>query len=172
MRQLVQIELVKLINNLTTRMTMSHRCSAKEDDATQMMELMREIKLLINNFSLLEFIWFGKKLNLPGLKKRVRKARGEFDAIVEKIMKFREEERSRKRDGNAGGNTMTMTMTMKMTDFLDILPDIMEDEKEETRLTRENVKAMILVTNSHFTDPLIYTQMFHIHCLNCGYHGF
>ena len=93
---------------------------------------------------MLDFIWFRKKLNLPGIKKRVRKARGEFDAIVERIMKSREEERSRKRDGNAGGNTMTMTM--KMTDFL----DIMEDEKEEMRLTRENIKAMILVTNSHF----------------------
>ena len=90
---------------------------------------------LLNSFNVLDFIPFSKKLDLQGLKKKARKVRGGFDEIVERIMKAREEERSKRRDLNAGGNAVK--------DFLDILLDTMEDEKQEMRLTRENVIQVI-----------------------------
>ena len=131
----VKGEVTRLLNNLVTRMIVSHRFSGSDDDATQMKELLREIMELLNSFNVLDFIPFSKKLDLQGLKKKARKVRGGFDEIVERIMKAREEERSKRRDLNAGGNAVK--------DFLNILLDTMEDEKQEMRLTRENVIQVI-----------------------------
>ena len=138
----VKKEIMRLTNNLITKMIMRHRCSESEDDATEVKELMTEMMKLIGSFNLSDFVWFCKNLDLQGFKKRVKEARARFDAIMERVMKAREEERRKKRDMNDAG--------VAMNDFLDILLDIMENEKEEMRLTRENVKGIILVINSHF----------------------
>ncbi|KAJ9695710.1 hypothetical protein PVL29_010939 [Vitis rotundifolia] len=129
----VNKEIMRLTNNLITKMIMRHRCSESEDDATEVKELMTEMMKLIGSFNLSDFVWFCKNLDLQGFKKRVKEARARFDAIMERIMKAREEERRKK--GDAG---------VAMNDFLDILLDIMENEKGEMRLTRENVKGIIL----------------------------
>ena len=138
----VKGEIMRLTNNLVTRILLRHRCSGNEDDASEVREFMKEIVQLTGSFNLADFIWFCKNLDLQGFKKRVKEARGRFDTMMERIMKAHEEERRKKRDPNNGGDTVN--------DLLDILLDIIEDEKEEMRLTRENVKAIILVTNSHF----------------------
>ena len=138
----VKGEIMRLTNNLVTRILLRHRCSGNEDDASEVREFMKEIVQLTGSFNLADFIWFCKNLDLQGFKKRVKEARRRFDTMMERIMKAHEEERRKKRDPNNGGDTVN--------DLLDILLDIIEDEKEEMRLTRENVKAIILVTNSHF----------------------
>ncbi|RVW46928.1 Cytochrome P450 93A2 [Vitis vinifera] len=112
----VKKEIMRLTNNLITKMIMRHRCSDSEDDATE------------------------------GFKKRVKEARARFDAIMERVMKAREEERRKKRDMNDAG--------VAMNDFLDILLDIMENEKEEMRLTRENVKASFWGTETSGTAAI------------------
>ncbi|KAL6336897.1 hypothetical protein AAG906_036211 [Vitis piasezkii] len=132
----VKKEITRLTNNLITKMIMRHRCSDSEDDANEVKELMTEMMKLIGSFNLSDFVWFCKNLDLQGFKKRVKEARARFDAIMERVMKAREEERRKKRDMNDAG--------VAMNDFLDILLDIMENEKEEMRLTRENVKGIIL----------------------------
>lgn len=132
----VKGEIMRLTNNLVTRILLRHRCSGNEDDASEVREFMKEIVQLVGSFNLADFIWFCKNLDLQGFKKRVKEARGRFDTMMERIMKAHEEERRKKRDPNNGGDTVN--------DLLDILLDIIEDEKEEMRLTRENVKAIIL----------------------------
>lgn len=138
----VEGEIMRLTNNLVTRMIMRHRCSESEDDANEVREFMKEIVQLTGSFNLADFIWFCKNLDLQGFKKRRKEARGRFDALMERIMKAHEEERRKRRDMNVGEDLVN--------DLLDILLDIMEDEKEELRLKRENVKAIILVINSQF----------------------
>ena len=65
------------------------------------------------------------------MNKKLKEVRDKFDAMLDKIIKEHEKARKRKEDG--------------VKDLLDILLDISEDESSEMRLTRENIKAFILV---------------------------
>lgn len=94
----VKRELMRLTNNFVTRMVVSHRCSGSEDVATRVRELMGENMELPFSSNLFDFFPFGKKLELQGLQKRAKKARGEYDEIMERIMKAHEEERRKNRE--------------------------------------------------------------------------
>lgn len=89
---------MRLTNNLVTRMVVSHRCSGSEDDATRVREFMGENTELPFSFNLFDFFPFGKKLDLQGLKKGTKNARGEYDEIMERIMKAHEEERRKNKE--------------------------------------------------------------------------
>lgn len=133
----VQGELIRLTNNLMTRITMSKRCSENEDDAGEVRKFVQETLQLARKFNLADYIWFCKNLDLQGFGKRVKEAHQKFDKIMEKIMKDHEEARRKKKEMSGEGDAVK--------DLLDILLDIMEDEKAEMRLTGENVKGIILV---------------------------
>jgi uncharacterized protein YgfB (UPF0149 family) len=57
--------------------------------------------------------------------------------MMERIMKEHEDARKRKKETGDEDDTVK--------DLLDILLDIYEDENAEKRLTRENIKAFIMV---------------------------
>ena len=62
----------------------------------------------------------------------LKDVRDRYDTMMEKIMK--EHEEARKKEMGDG-----------IKDVLDILLDIYEDENSEIRMTRENIKAFIMV---------------------------
>lgn len=64
-----------------------------------------------------------------------------YDALLEKIIKDREELRRKKRVQRAeeGGGKE------EVKDFLDMMLDIYEDENLEMKLTRNHIKALVLV---------------------------
>lgn len=64
-----------------------------------------------------------------------------YDALLEKIIIDREELRRKKRVQGAeeGGGKEDVK------DFLDMMLDIYEDENSEMKLTREHIKALVLV---------------------------
>ena len=88
---------------------------------------------LIGKFNLSDYIWFCKKLDLQGFSKKGKMIHEKFDKIVEKSI---EEHREARRDSNYGS---------ALKDFLTILLEISEDEKSEIRLSRDNIKALVLV---------------------------
>ena len=57
--------------------------------------------------------------------------------MIEKIIEEHQETRTKRRHNNDA--------SQQMKDLLDILLDISEDESSDIRLTRENIKAFILV---------------------------
>lgn len=129
-------ELIRMTNNIVSRMMMGQRCSEKEEDADEVRKLVHETAELTGKFNLSDFIWFCKNLDLQGFKKRLKEVRDRFDSIMERIIKeHRLQERIRK---EAGGSD-------EVKDLLDILLDIAEDESSEMRLSNENIKAFILV---------------------------
>ncbi|KAJ9695704.1 hypothetical protein PVL29_010936 [Vitis rotundifolia] len=146
----VQGELIRLTNNLMTRITMSKRCSENEDDAGEVRKYLQEIRQLSRKFNLADYIWFCKNLDLQGFGKRVKEARKKFDKIMEKIMKDHEEARRKKKEMSGEGDAVK--------DLLDILLAIMEDEKAEMRLTGENVKGIIMDIFSAGTDTSASTM--------------
>ncbi|KAJ9181141.1 hypothetical protein P3X46_009304 [Hevea brasiliensis] len=128
-------ELMRLTNNIISRMVLRTRCSDKEDEAGEVRKLVKELNELGAKFNLSDSIWFCKNLDLQGFEKRLKDARDRYDNMMERIMKKHEDARKNEEVGD-GGDTMK--------DLLDLLLDIYEDENAERRLTRENIKAFIM----------------------------
>lgn len=72
-----------------------------------------------------------------------------YDALLEKIIRDREELRRKKRVQRAkeGGG-----QEEEVKDFLDMTLDIYEDENSEMKLTRDHIKALVLVTAYSFIN--------------------
>ncbi|XP_027070598.1 cytochrome P450 93A3-like [Coffea eugenioides] len=145
----VGAELIRLANNVVSRMAMSRRCSENENEAADIKTIIHEIAELTGKFNVSDFIWFCKNLDLQGFKKRIRDVAERFDVMIEKIIEEHQETRTKRRHNNDAGQ--------QMKDLLDILLDISEDESSDIRLTRENIKAFILDIFAAGTDTSAIT---------------
>ena len=125
-------ELIRMTNNVISTMTMSQRCSDSENEAGEVRKLVKEVAELTGKFNLSDFIWFCTNIDLQGFGKRLKEVHlmFEFDTMMEKIMKEREEARKKEMGGEGDA----------AKDILDILL-----ESSQIKLTRENIKAFILV---------------------------
>ena len=103
----------------------------------EMRMLVADVAELMGTFNVSDFIWFLKPFDLQGFNKRIRKTRIRFDAVLDRIIKQREEERRNNKE--IGG-------TRQFKDILDVLLDIGEDDSSEIKLTKENIKAFIMVS--------------------------
>lgn len=132
-------ELLRLSNSVVSRMIMSQSC---EDDgeAEKVRKMVQDTVFLTGKFNVSDFIWFLKNWDLQGFGKGLKEIRDRFDAMMERVIKEHQEER-RKRKELGGGDG-------RIKDLLDILLDIHEDESSEIKLTMENIKAFILVSQS------------------------
>ncbi|KAD3068310.1 hypothetical protein R6Q59_017693 [Mikania micrantha] len=128
----VKDELLKLTNNVISRMLMSERCSEEENEASDMRKLVTEISKITGEFNLADYIWFLKNLDLQGYGKRVREIHPRFNKLIDRIISEHEDER-RKRKGED-----------EAKDLLDILLKISEDDTMEMKVTKDNIKAFIL----------------------------
>ncbi|KAK1440744.1 hypothetical protein QVD17_06575 [Tagetes erecta] len=124
-------ELVKLSNNLITRLLFSRRCSENDGDAEDIRKLVFEIINIMESFNLSDNIRAFKRLDLQGFGKRVKDVHRRYDALIERIIKDHEEARKQ--------GTQS-----ERKDLLNILLDIAQDDSMEIKLTRENIKAFIL----------------------------
>lgn len=132
----VGLEINRLTNHIMSRMTMSQRCS--DNEADEVRELVQSILELCGKFNLADCFWFCKNLDLQGFGKKTNEARKTFDAMMERIIK--EHEETRKLNKETSGDDAPK-------DLLDILLTISEDESSEVKLTRENIKAFMLVNS-------------------------
>ncbi|GJR32290.1 cytochrome P450 93A3-like protein [Tanacetum coccineum] len=137
-------ELVKVTNNLISRVLLGKRCSEEEGEAGDIKKLIFEITETMGSFNLSDNIWLFKNLDLQGFRKRVKDIHRRFDALVERIIKEHEDERKQRR-GSQG------------KDLLSILLDITEAENMDIDLTRENIKAFILNIFVAGTDNVAIT---------------
>lgn len=125
--------IARLTNNIISRMASTQRCSCTDDKADKIRKLVGELTDLVGKCSLLDLIWFVKNLDLQGLKN----ARDRYDNMMEEIIKEHEEVK-RKSKESGDGNRPTK-------DIHESLLDIYEEESSEIKLTRENIKALIMV---------------------------
>ncbi|KAK2997925.1 hypothetical protein RJ639_024867 [Escallonia herrerae] len=128
----VGAELMSMMNNVVCRLTMSTRCSEGSDESKKIREFTVGIVKVAAKFSMVEVWGPVKKFDLFGYGKKLRTALMEYDELVEKVMV--EHERNRH-----GGER-------KRRDMMNILLEISEDEKAEVKLTRDNIKAFLLVS--------------------------
>ncbi|KAL2466167.1 Cytochrome [Abeliophyllum distichum] len=142
-------ELIRLTNNVISRMIMSERCSEDEDEAGEVRKLVQEIAELTGKFNLTDFIWFCKNLDLQGFGKRLKEVRYRFDAIMERIIDEHQNPDRKLKLQNEEGEVVK--------DLLHILLDISANGSSEMSLTRENIKAFILDIFAAGTDTSAIT---------------
>lgn len=144
-------EVAMLANNIITRMALRRRCCDVEGEGHQLIELVKEMTELGGKFNLGDMLWFVKKLDLQGFCQKLESVRSRYDAIMEKIMKEHEDvRRNKKKKEEENDEEMSSKGDEAVKDLLDILLDFYADESSEIRLTRENIKAFIMVINNSF----------------------
>ncbi|KAH7512429.1 cytochrome P450 93A3 [Ziziphus jujuba] len=144
----VGAEVIRLTNNIISRMALKRRCSEDEDEAHKVRKLIEEMCELAGRFNASDMFWFCKNLDLQGYGKRLKDVRDGYDRMMEKIMNEHEETRKKKRSQSDEDG---------VKDLLDILLDIYEDENSEIKLTRENIKAFIMNMFGAGTDTSAVT---------------
>ncbi|KAG8472615.1 hypothetical protein CXB51_034415 [Gossypium anomalum] len=130
-------ELLKLTNNVISQMMISIRCSGIGDQADGVRTLVREVTEIFGEFNISDIIWFFKNIDVQGFRKRVLDIHSRYDSLLEKIMRDREELRKNKKPNDDD-----------VKDFLDMMLDVFEDEHSEIQLTRNHIKALILLINN------------------------
>ncbi|KAK6149195.1 hypothetical protein DH2020_016720 [Rehmannia glutinosa] len=144
-------ELVRMTNNVISRMIMSERCSGDENEAGEIRNLVHDVAELTGKFNVSDYIWFCKNLDLQGFGKRSKEVRDRFDEMMERIIDEHEiRRRERLKQKSEEGEIV-------VKDLLDILLDIAEDGSSEMKLTRENIKAFILDLFAAGTDTSAIT---------------
>ncbi|XP_050382483.1 cytochrome P450 93A2-like [Argentina anserina] len=129
-------ELVRLTNNIISRMAFNRRCSVDDEEAHEVREVLEEMCELAGRFNFSDMFWFCKNLDLQGYAKRLKNVRDRYDKIMGRIIEEHEEARRRKKNNSSkGGNAVNL---------LDILLDIYEDQSSEIQFTRENIKGFIM----------------------------
>ncbi|QHO24268.1 hypothetical protein HN873_039790 [Arachis hypogaea] len=136
-------EIITLTNSVISRMTMSVRCCEEGGDGlVDSEEIRKMVKDIMENAgkfnNISDFIWLFKNWDLHGKNKRVKEIRKRFDSMIERVIREHElAKKKMKEEGDTGG---------RVKDLLDILLDILEDNKkiDEIQLTKENIKALIL----------------------------
>ncbi|KAL8501669.1 hypothetical protein ACS0TY_020974 [Phlomoides rotata] len=139
-------ELVKLTSNVISHMMLSIRCSEDEGEAEVARTVIREVTQIFGEFDVADIIWFCKNFDLQGIKKRSESIQMRYDALLEKIITDREEQR--RQQGGAGGEAK---------DFLDMFLDIMESGTSEVKFSRKHLKALILDFFTAGTDTTAIT---------------
>ncbi|KAI3471555.1 hypothetical protein Pfo_028205 [Paulownia fortunei] len=129
-------ELIRMTNNVISRMIMSERCSGDENEAGEVRKLVQDTAELTGN--LIYQIIFA-----------VERGQDRFDEMMEKIIDEHQSQRRKLKQKSKEGEVVK--------DLLDILLDIAEDGSSEMKLTRENIKAFILDLFAAGTDTSAIT---------------
>ncbi|KAI3873862.1 hypothetical protein MKX03_036228 [Papaver bracteatum] len=140
----VSEELMKLLNNIITQMMLGMNYSASKEIGEEVRSLVREVTKIFDQFNVSDSFGFLRNLDLQGFLKKSTDIRGRYDILLERIIKEREEVRNNKTKGkprsDVGNNNVK--------DFLDILLDVSEDMNSEVKLSRDNVKAFLLIDST------------------------
>jgi hypothetical protein len=152
-REVVDVgdELLTLTNNIITRMIMRKTCYENDGDVEDIRKMVKDTAELAGKFNVSDFIWFCKNLDFQGMNKRLKGIKERFDTMMERVIKEHQEEKKKRKEKGEG--------VAHVRDLLDILLEILENESNEIKLSRENVKAFILVCKfSNFY--IIFTKTF------------
>lgn len=141
--------LIKLSNNIISRMMLSIDCSGTDNQAEQVRALVREVTQIFGEFNVSDFIGIFKNFDLQGFKKRALDIHKRYDALLDKIISDREELRREAKLIDGGGENGEEE---RLKDFLDILLDVYSEKNCEVNFTRNHIKSLILDYFTAATD--------------------
>nr|ABC59104.2 cytochrome P450 monooxygenase CYP93B12 [Medicago truncatula] len=133
--------LIKLSNNIISRMMLSIDCSGTDNQAEQVRALVREVTQIFGEFNVSDFIGIFKNFDLQGFKKEGLGHTQKVDALLDKIISDREELRREAKLIDGGGENGEEE---RLKDFLDICLDVYSEKNCEVNFTRNHIKSLIL----------------------------
>lgn len=136
-------ELLRATNNVISRMAMGRTCTGETaGEAEEVRRLVEEVSELTGKFNLSDYIGLFKHHDVQGFGRRCKKVQERFDAMMNKIIVEKQEKMMRKK-------TASYDQELLEKDILDRLLEIADEEEAEMKITRENIKAFILVQYSN-----------------------
>ncbi|XP_057749606.1 2-hydroxyisoflavanone synthase-like [Arachis stenosperma] len=132
-------ELLKWTNSTISKMMLG--------EAEEIRHIARELLKIFGEYSLSDFIWPLKKLKVGQYEKRIDNILGMYDPVVERVIEKRQEIRRRRKERNGELEEGEQSVV-----FLDTLLDFAEDETMEIKITKEQIKALVVDFFSAGTD--------------------
>nr|ADE76383.1 unknown [Picea sitchensis] len=131
-----------LANNIIWRILASRKFSDNDlgDNSKGPKDLVSEISATLGGFNIGDFIPYLDWLDLQGIKGRMKKAGRRFDAFAEKLIDDHIDHRRAAKTLNGQGDAEAEPVK----DLVDVLLDMAEADKSETKITREKIKAIVL----------------------------
>jgi cytochrome P450 len=151
-------ELIKLTNNIITRMVAS---STAGDEAEVLRQVVKQVAEVMGTFNVEDHISFLRGLDVQGLNKKIREVHRNFDNSLEGFITAKE--KSRKKASEQQGSVELREKPVK--DLLDILLDVAGDPNAEVKITRENIKGFILVCLT-FELPKLKITVYNFTCVH------
>uniref|UniRef100_A0A453ACT7 Uncharacterized protein n=1 Tax=Aegilops tauschii subsp. strangulata TaxID=200361 RepID=A0A453ACT7_AEGTS len=156
--------LIRLSNTSIIRMMASTVPGSVTGEAQALVKAVAE---LVGAFNVEDYIAVCRGWDLQGLGRRAADVHRRFDALLEQMIRHKEEAReARKMRGGAEGETpekktATGTTTESSKDLLDILLDKLEDDAAaEVKLTRKKIKAFVIVRPKIWINLLLRAVAF------------
>ncbi|MCL7050092.1 hypothetical protein MKW94_015931, partial [Papaver nudicaule] len=125
---------MKLSTNIVTRMMVTNRYSTdgKEAQDEELRDLIREVSGIFGLLNVHDFLDFIPSFfDFQGVLKTAKDVRRRYNVLLEQIMVEREESRKMRKGDEE-------------RDVLDMMLDAVADEKSDVKITRDNVKAVVL----------------------------
>lgn len=114
--------------------------------------VVREVTKIFGEFNLSDFVWCLRRLDLQGFGKRIEEIFRRYDSLIETVLREREELRRQRKNKDKEKDT-DKNKDKEYRDFLDILLDHMEDQKDDNvPFTRLHVKGLIMDIFTAGTD--------------------
>jgi len=124
-------ELLKWTNSTISMMMLG--------EAEEIRDIARQVLVIFGEYSLTDFIWPLKHLKFGQYEKRIDEIFNKFDPVIEKVIKKRREILRRRKNGEAVEEEASGV-------FLDTLLEFAEDEKMEIKITKEQIKGLVVVS--------------------------
>ncbi|CAO2045240.1 unnamed protein product [Urochloa humidicola] len=106
--------------------------------------VVKAVTALLGAFNVEDYVPLCRGWDFQGLWRKAAGVHRRFDALLEKMIRHKEDARERARHGGAIVDHEQATVTSERNkDLLDILLENAEDDAAEVKLTRENIKAFI-----------------------------
>jgi len=140
-------ELTRFSSASIIRMVASDAPGSVADEAQ---DLVKAVTGLLGAFNAEDYVPLCRGWDLQGLRRRAAAVHRRFDALLEEILRHKEEAREARRILAADDDhRKAKDATTTHKDLLDILMDKAEDKTAEVKLTRDNIKAFIIVSLLH-----------------------
>ncbi|CAL5022903.1 unnamed protein product [Urochloa decumbens] len=139
-------ELVRFSNAAIIRMVAGDAPPGLADEAP---DVVKAVTALLGAFNVEDYVPLCRGWDLQGLRRKAAGVHRRFDALLEQMIRQKEEARERRRRGGAivgqeqEDEKQAPATCERNKDLLDILLEKAEDEAAEVKLTRENIKAFI-----------------------------
>uniref|UniRef100_A0A0E0KLZ7 Uncharacterized protein n=1 Tax=Oryza punctata TaxID=4537 RepID=A0A0E0KLZ7_ORYPU len=128
-------ELIRMSNTSIIRMAASTVPGSVTEEAQELVKVVAE---LVGAFNADDYITLCRGWDLQGLGRRAADVHRRFDALLEDMIRHKEEARRAKKKADVDDDDGVGK------DLLDILLDKAEDGAAEVKLTRDNIKAFIM----------------------------